>query len=113
MSNAERNFLTAARKVERLIADLTAGSETEREINASIERLYDRANKPEIRGDETVRDRCYARIDALRTACRDARDAGYRARMAAREAQLRQLKSEEPRLTGYEKELRLMQYGRM
>jgi hypothetical protein len=100
-------FRAAARKIEKQIAWLAAGgsagagnlegrfSEDSSSVFKAINRLDDRASKPEIRGDDAVRDEAYGIVTALRQRARDAEPVGFEASQAARMGEISRIKEAE------------------
>lgn len=93
---AEKLFTAASRKIEKQIEAVRTGDKSaEVLVRTAIDRLYDRAFKPEIRGSEPVRERCYAKIEALRASFRDAIELGTASRCSQHRSEIARLKSEE------------------
>jgi hypothetical protein len=100
MKSPAEAFRAAARKVERAIAHLAAGGsvaagdmsahfhEDARKVSDAINRLDDRTNKPEIRGDDAVREEAWAVVSDLRKRKIAADAAGFEAAQAARTAEI-------------------------
>lgn len=112
-AKALRAFEAAARKLDRQLVAIEQGDdEQEKVFRRGFERLQDRRNSPEIRGHDTAREACDARIDELRARMKAAIETGRIARSAARDAQIRNLREEirdeEHARGGFAKELVLL-----
>jgi hypothetical protein len=82
-------FRTAARKIERAIVTLADGGVRDsRPVFAAINRLGDRSNKPEIRGDDVLRTEAWAIESDLRKRASAAQEAGVLARQALRREEI-------------------------
>jgi len=96
-------YRAQARKIERAIATLAAGGDdTTRQHSADarivfdmINKLGERANKPEIRGDDTLREEAWAIETDLRKHARAADEAGFHARQSLRQGEISALKTAE------------------
>lgn len=95
-------FRTAARKIEKAIAALEAGgdinarwSEENHAVAVAINRLEDRANKPEIRGDDRLREEAWAIASSLRQRRQAAEESGWQARQGLVSAEMRGIKERE------------------
>ena len=93
-------FWTAAKKVEKSIAEVAAGAgadggyqELEAAVWKAINRLDDRTAAPEIRGDDAIREKAWAEVSRLREAMRAASETGREARIAIRNGQIRDLRA--------------------
>jgi hypothetical protein len=118
------SFRTAARKVEKMIADFAAGgNKNETGIINAINKLDDRTNKAEIRGDDAIRAEAWATVSAVRAQWIAAQDTGRSARSAMYHAETAALKDKErerianmspgERATWqYQQELKLLRGGR-
>ena len=120
-------FTTAARKVERLIADIEAGH-TEHDADSraftAINKLEDRAYADwRKHGEDARREAEYATAKALRERMRAAVDIGYEARRARRSREIAEITAKErERLSNmtpseralhqYQQELKLTRGGR-
>ena len=118
-------FRAAAKKVERMIAELEAGGDYRASYDAlptfrAINKLEDRANKPEIRGDDAIREEAWAIVKELRQRTRDAEPIGRAAIQRARDSELGAIKQREadrvlslsPADRQYQKELSLLRGSR-
>lgn len=108
-----RGFEAAARKLDRELVAIEQGDDQkETAFRRGLERLHDRRNKPEIRGNDTAREACDARIDELRARLTAAIEIGRIARSAARDEEIRNLRDEareaEHARGGFAKELILL-----
>ena len=116
-------FKTAARKIEKMIDELaTGGGELHHPALAvfqAINKLEDRTNKPEIRGDDVIRGEAWAIVSDLRNRTRLAEEAGREARKAIRSGQIAAIGEQvleeraamtpgERALWNYQQELKLM-----
>lgn len=95
-------FRTAAKKVEKQIAEVAAGAgangdarEVERAVWDAINRLEDRTSKPEIRGDEVLREEAWATTKRLREEMRTAAEVGFTARQNIRHGQIQGIRDAE------------------
>lgn len=108
------SFRTAARRIEKQIAQVAAGELDEMAAFNAIDRLEDRANKADIRGDDVARTEAWAIADGLRARTREARELGGSARQARWAAETRAIKDAQreeraamdPALRAYQDELR-------
>lgn len=115
-------FYTAARKVERMIADLAEGGDLDADLSSqslkvseAINRLDDRTSKPEIRGDEALREEAWKVVRRLREAKNAAVDQASVARHRRRNEQIAGIREREraardamdPALRQYMDELKL------
>ena len=121
-------YRTAARKIERMIADVesgnTEGSADDVKVFDAINRLEDRVYKSwREHGDDARRESEYAEVKLLREKMRAAADAGYHARQSRRYAEIRasregehariaNMTPSERALYNYQQELKLMRGGR-
>lgn len=115
-------FHTAARKVERMIADFAEGGDLDTpigtiglKISEAINRLDDRTSKPEIRGDDALREEAWAVVRALRAKKQAAEEAAYGARQRRRGEEIAGIREREraeraamdPAFRQYQDELKL------
>jgi hypothetical protein len=113
-------FVRAARKVQNAIEEYRSGAGESRsegtKIGRMIDRLDDRAVKPEIRGDTVANEIAYNMTRELRAQLRDAHDVAFEARRARREGEIAELdrkkREEWAALDPYERELRIRVAGR-
>lgn len=116
-SKETKAFESAAAKIEMMIADLAAGGDQDDQLAVyrAIDRLDDRASKPEIRG-RTDRDVFFERASYLRRSVSPAAEQGYQNRRAQREIEAKALRQAEraalPEPGSYLHELTLMRGGR-
>ena len=98
-------FRKAAKRVAGQIAKKSKGDP----VKISLEALYKRRNKPELRGHAETVAVADEILDALRAANSEAEDAGRAARIASRETESlalrRQRQADWNALGGYEREL--------
>lgn len=87
-------FEKAAAKIDKMIVALAEGAGDEAALGVAIERLDDRASKPEIRG-RVDRELFFDRVSEIRRARTDAREIGRAARQAQREIEARTLRQAE------------------
>jgi len=119
-TKAMKAFHLAARKVAGMIAKAAHGEydsrEAEQKVYKAVNNLDDRANKPEIRGDDNAREKAWAEAAHLRASVRPALDEGMRVRHESRGEEIDRHELEKRmawnKLSSYEKELRLMRSGR-
>lgn len=97
------NFRTAARKVERMIEELRVGGgdlnepfhDASYRVAQAINKLEDRCTKPEIRGDDALRDEAWATCSRLRAAKREADEIGLKARQDRRSQEIAKIRERE------------------
>jgi hypothetical protein len=115
-SQQTKAFESAAAKIEVSIAELAEGGDDAEAmaIARAIDKLSDRANRPEIRGRGDL-DLFWARIKELRDARIKASEDAYKARQEARYAEIARLRQAardaQPIPGSYEHELAVMRRG--
>lgn len=114
-TKAMKAFHIAARKVAGMIAKAAHGEyeshDEKMKLFAAINKLDDRANKAEIRGDDNAREKAWAEVSHLRASVRPALDEGERVRREYREGESARIKEEMRQewanLDPYQRELRM------
>jgi hypothetical protein len=116
-------FRAAARKIERMIADVAKGGDINQSFDKTtapvwkaINKLDDRTSKPEIRGDDAIREEAWGIVSALRVKMREAQEVGFEATQAARRGAIQGITDKarerraamDPALRQYEDELKLL-----
>jgi hypothetical protein len=97
-----KTFASAAKKIEKMIASLEAGGDPDEQlskeayaVSMAINKLDDRTNKAEIRGDDVLREQAWSVVKALRVRKQAAEDLGLEAKRGLRQRQVDALRDKE------------------
>jgi hypothetical protein len=97
-----KGFAAAARKIEKMIVNLEAGGDPHEQVSKeayavsmAINRLDDRTSKPEIRGNDALREQAWAVVSALRARRTTAEAVGFEAKKSLRQREIDGLRDKE------------------
>ncbi len=95
-------FVSGAKRIEKAIAAVEAGGDINGDwskenyaIMQAINKLDEKSNEPEIRGDDVLREQANALVTSLRARRRQAEEVGFEARQSLRQREIDSLRTAE------------------